>query len=123
MQSLIFQESIFKPFRTLQDPICYAHTKFGEDISIGGEDMLPKQNSKKNAKSRQNSTSGFNSTVTPSELWGPLYVSSCQISAKLDNWQPSYSDLTILAFNAHFGVPFAPTHLRVGGPTPTQLVP
>jgi len=59
----------------------------------------------------------------PSILRGPSYVLPCKISAKSDNWQPSYSNLTILPFRAHFGVPSALTDLRVGGPTPTQLVP
>jgi len=35
------------PFRTLRNPIICTHTKFGEDILIGGGDMAPKRNSKK----------------------------------------------------------------------------
>jgi len=35
-----------KQFNTLEDPIFYLHTKFGEDILIGGGDMPPKLNSK-----------------------------------------------------------------------------
>jgi len=41
------EESVFGPFHTLRDPIIYICTKFGEDILIGGGDMLPKWNSKK----------------------------------------------------------------------------
>jgi len=37
-----------------------------------------------------------------------------KISAKSDDQRPSYSDLTMLPFGAHFEAPFLPTDLRVG---------
>jgi len=42
----IIEESIFEPFYTSRDPNVYAYTEFGENISIGWEDMPPKRNSK-----------------------------------------------------------------------------
>jgi len=44
---LIFEESIFGPLHTLRDPVAFAHTNFGENILIGGDDMPPEWNSKK----------------------------------------------------------------------------
>jgi len=41
---LDIQGGIHGPFCTLWDFIFYAHTKFGEDILIGGRDMPPKRN-------------------------------------------------------------------------------
>jgi len=44
---VIFDESIFGPLHTLREPIVFAHTNFGEDILIGGDDMPPERNFKK----------------------------------------------------------------------------
>jgi len=61
------------------------------------------------------------STLTPADLWGPLYVSLWEILVKSVNRRPSYSDFTILPFRAHFGVPFAPTDLRVKRTHPNRV--
>jgi len=107
----IFEEKVFGPFYTLRDRIFYAYTKLGEDISIGGGDM-PQNEILNNAPLWRNSNSGSNfDAFRPSR---PSCVSSCKMSAKSDTLRPSYSDFTILPFRAHFGVPFAPTFLRVG---------
>jgi len=76
----------------LRNPIVYAHTKFGEDILIGGGDT---SGSKIDARCRL----------------GPSYVSPCKILGKSDNRRPS--NLTFSPFKAHFGAPFAPTDFRV----------
>jgi len=57
--SWIMEESVFGPFSTFWDPIICVHTKFGEDILIDGEDILPNK-IRKNAPWRRISTSGSN---------------------------------------------------------------
>jgi len=65
------------------------HSKFGEDILIGIRDMPAKQ-IRKSAPWQRNSTSSSNF-----DACRPSSVSSCKISTKSDNQQPSYSDLAL----------------------------
>jgi len=109
----MFEAGVHKPCHTLRNHIFYAHTKFGKDILIGAGDMPQKRTSKRTPPGGGILLPVL--TLMPYFLWGLSYVPSCKMSAKSDNRRPSYSYLTILPFGAHFGVPFAPTDLRVGG--------
>jgi len=78
---------MFGPLHTLQDPIVFAHTNFGENILIGGDDMPPEQ-IRKTLRGGGILFSGLRLML--SLVQGPMFVSSCIISAKSDNLQPSY---------------------------------
>jgi len=88
-------------------------------MPIGGGDMPTKRNSQKLPPAGRILL--LVPTATPSVLSEHSFASFCKIPAKLDNPRQV---LAILAYRfTNFGVPFAPTVLRVGEHNPTRLVP
>jgi len=83
--SVIFEESIFGPLHTLQNPNVFAHTNFGENILIRGKTELEKRSLA--AEFIRILGRRFHSFGDRRSR-----VSSCIISVKLDNRRPSYGN-------------------------------